>query len=80
MMAEIHNSAKRMPVILDKPSESNWLDISITRHEAMSLLKPCSEEMLKAHTIGPLVNDRTANRNSPDVISPCNYNPGYLLF
>lgn len=80
MMAGIHNSAKRMPVILDKPSETSWLSQSISPADAMSLLKPCPVEILKAHTIGPLVNDRSANRNSPEVISPYKHNTGNLLF
>jgi len=80
MMAGIHNSAKRMPVILDKPSETSWLSQSISPADAMSLLKPCPVEILKAHTIGPLVNDRSANRNLPEVISPYKYNTGNLLF
>jgi putative SOS response-associated peptidase YedK len=80
MMAAIHNSAKRMPVILDKLSETRWLAQSISPSDAMSLLRPCPVEILKAHTIGPLVNDKSANRNSPEVINPFNYNPDNLLF
>jgi putative SOS response-associated peptidase YedK len=80
MMAEIHNSAKRMPVILDKSEEKHWINLSISSEEAMSFLKPCPSDYLKAHTIGPLVNDRTANRNVPDVINPYEYFKENLLF
>jgi putative SOS response-associated peptidase YedK len=80
LMAEIHNSAKRMPVILDKQGESAWLDMSATPAECLNLMKPCPSELLQAHTIGQLVNDRSANRNSPDVIVPYKYNSPNLLF
>ena len=80
LMAEIHNSAKRMPVILDKNSEFVWTTLSVPLNDLLSLLKPCSSDLLKAHTISPLVNDRGANRDSPDVIRPYSYNPGNLLF
>jgi putative SOS response-associated peptidase YedK len=80
MMAEIHNSARRMPAILDKKSESLWIDLSVSSADALSLLKPSPTEILTAHTIGPLVNDRSANRNTPEVIQPYNYNRGNLLF
>lgn len=80
MMAEIHNSAMRMPAILDKESESLWIDLSASSVELMNLLKPSSSEILTAHTIGPLVNDKSANRNIPEVISPYNYSHGNLLF
>jgi putative SOS response-associated peptidase YedK len=80
MMAEIHNSARRMPVILDKTTESLWIDLSTSTSGALSLLKPCPAEVLSAHTIGPLVNDKTSNRNSPDVIRAYNYDSINLLF
>ena len=80
MMAEIHNSARRMPVILDKSEETRWIDLSVSSEETISLLKPCPSEFLKAHTISPLVNDRNSNRNTPDVITPYKRPTDNLLF
>ena len=80
LMAEIHNSGKRMPAILDKSLETRWINLSTAPAEALRMLKPCSSEILNAHTIGPLVNDRTSNRNTPDVIKPFNYKSGNQLF
>ena len=80
LMAEIHNSAKRMPVIFDKNDEKKWIDVSVPPEEALSLLKPCPSELLKAHTISNLINDKSANRNTPEVIRPYNYNLGNRLF
>jgi putative SOS response-associated peptidase YedK len=74
MMAVIHNSKKRMPVILDRSTEFKWIDLSISHTEAMDLLKPCPSEVLTAHTISNLVNDRTSDRNTPDVIKPYDRN------
>ena len=64
-MAKIHNSGKRMPVILSKASESKWINLSTSEDDAHGLLKPCPSENLKAHTISPLINDRSSNRNTP---------------
>lgn len=80
LMSEIHNHGKRMPAILDRDTELKWIDISISPDVAKSLLRPSSVSNLKAHTISPLVNSRTANRNTPDVIKPYNYNQQQLLF
>jgi len=80
LMTEIHNSAKRMPVIFDRSAEVSWLNTSISTDDALSLLKPSSSEILRAYTIGPLVNERSSNRNSPEVIRQFNYNDGNLLF
>lgn len=80
LMAEIHNSAKRMPAILNKVSEKLWTDNSATLDDVLSLLKPCPNEILKAHTISPLINDRAADRNTPEVIRPYTYHTGQTLF
>jgi putative SOS response-associated peptidase YedK len=80
MMAEIHNSAKRMPVILNREDEAKWTDLSISPLEAMELLMPCPEGILQAHTIGPLVNDRNSDRNTPVVIQPWKWPTENLLF
>ena len=71
LIAEIHNSKKRMPVILDRKGE-NKMDKSDILHlkKRLSLLKPCPSEILKAHTISNLVNNKSANRNTPEVIRP----------
>jgi putative SOS response-associated peptidase YedK len=70
LMAVIHNSKKRMPVILQRENEKKWINSDISPDDAHSLLQPCPSEFLKAHTIGDLVNNRSANRNNPDVIRP----------
>jgi putative SOS response-associated peptidase YedK len=80
LLAEIHNSAKRMPVILDKSDENRWIDLSLSQPDALFLMKPCPSGILRAHTIGPLVNDRTCNRNTPEVILPYKWEDSNLLF
>jgi putative SOS response-associated peptidase YedK len=80
LMAEIHNSAKRMPVILDKSSETIWTDQSSSLNDVLTILRPCPPEILNAHTISPLINDRNIDRNTPEVIKPYTYNTGNLLF
>jgi putative SOS response-associated peptidase YedK len=80
LMAEIHNSVKRMPAILDKSEETHWLNMSASPDDLISLLKPGPNDLLKAHTISPLVNDKTADRNSPEVIRPYIYKSDNLLF
>jgi putative SOS response-associated peptidase YedK len=69
-----------MPAILEKESELLWLNTSVDPNEAKRMLKPASEEILKAHTISPLFNNRTADRNTPEIIKPYNYNRQQLLF
>jgi putative SOS response-associated peptidase YedK len=80
LMAQIHNSAKRMPVLLDRIAEKVWTDNSSALDEVINLLRPCPSDMLKAHTISPLINDRSADRNVPEIIMPYSYATGNKLF
>ncbi len=79
LMAEVHNSKKRMPAIIDRSEEKRWIDLSLSPAEAMAMLKPCPSDSLKAHTISPLVNSRSENRNTPEVIKPYSYQFGSQL-
>ena len=80
LMAEIHNSGKRMPVILDKASENEWLSTSISQEEALGILKPCPSDILKAHTISPLISSKSGDKNKPEIIQPYTYGGQNLLF
>jgi putative SOS response-associated peptidase YedK len=80
LMAKIHNSAKRMPVILDKMTEKSWLDLSIPPEKVKTLLKPCGSEVLHAYTIGELINDKSGNKNTPELITPFSWHVDGTLF
>jgi putative SOS response-associated peptidase YedK len=80
LMAKIHNSAKRMPVILDRKNEQSWLDITYPKEKVIALLKPCSNEVLSAHTISDLINDKSRNRNTPGLISKYDWKTNGSLF
>jgi putative SOS response-associated peptidase YedK len=79
LMSEIHNSKKRMPAILEREAESAWLDLSLTASDVKEILKPSSEETIKANTISPLITSRTADRNTPDILKPWNYSQPTLF-
>jgi putative SOS response-associated peptidase YedK len=70
LLAFIHNSRKRMPVILDRQAEIKWISNDTSPAEALSFLRPCPSEILKAHTISNLISNRSANRNDPEIIRP----------
>lgn len=80
LMAEIHNSGKRMPVVLDDISEKKWIDISMPLDDALKLLNPCPPEYLQAYTISKLINNKLVDRNTPEVIKPYVYQKDNLLF
>ena len=80
LMAEIHNTRKRMPVILPADTERLWLKEGMAGEALSSLMEPVSSAMLKAHTISPLITNTRADRNRPELIMPFNYPVQGTLF
>ncbi len=71
-MSTIHD---RMPVILNRSDEEQWLDPEVQEPEILQqLLKPCRASRLAAAEVSPLIN--SPKNNSPDVFDP----PKPLLF
>lgn len=80
LMARIHNSGKRMPVILNINDEKKWLNAVADEADLKVLMKPFPQELMKAHTIGSLINDKRADKNTPDLLKPYEYHTPGLLF
>ena len=80
LMATIHNSKKRMPVVLEREDESRWLDTSVEKAVLHDIMKPYPSNILKAHTISDLVNSKSAERNTPEIIKPYAWSADNTLF
>ena len=72
LLAVIHNTAKRMPVILPRGVERRWLDSGLSRDEAGSLLVPFPDELLEAFTVAKIVPG-SGGSNSPAAVVPFRY-------
>jgi putative SOS response-associated peptidase YedK len=70
LMAEIHNTKKRMPLILSAEDEAKWLDISATPAEIKAIMTPFPDSALESWTISRLITTRGANTNTPEVKKP----------
>jgi putative SOS response-associated peptidase YedK len=73
LLAAIHNTKQRMPVVLPPEREQEWIDPKVTADRAIELLKPYDEEKMKAWTVSRLVSTPGANKNVPEVIDPFKY-------
>lgn len=80
MMAHIHNTKERMPVMLPQEHEKLWMDTTIPLKDALSLLKPYPEAGMQSHTISTLITRRGANTNVPEVHAPQAWESGELPF
>jgi len=75
LMERIHNKSKRMPVILPKDLEREWIDTSVAKKAAEALLVPYDEQLMEAFTISRLITSRQKDINVPEVLHPFSY-PG----
>jgi putative SOS response-associated peptidase YedK len=67
LMERIHNTQKRMPVILSKEKEMDWIKNDLSNNDILSLTKPFDDGLMEAHTISKLITSRTSNRNVPEI-------------
>jgi putative SOS response-associated peptidase YedK len=51
MMAKIHNTKKRMPVILSEQDELAWIDPALSPDQSFSYLKPFDERLMIAEEV-----------------------------
>lgn len=77
-MSWIHNSKKRMPVILDSAGAKLWLDREIAYDGKKHFFNPIDSSLMSDHPISKLITSNKENRNSIDVMKPYEY-PELLL-
>lgn len=72
LTAKIHNSKKRMPVILDHTREDQWLNKDKTLRK--SLLQPFDPARMNAYSISKRITDKKRDSNVPETLNPVKYN------
>jgi putative SOS response-associated peptidase YedK len=73
LLAKIHNTKKRMPVILPGEKEMEWINPEIPLNDALSLLKPFDDARLKAYTISRRISRPGIEKNIPEIIKYYHY-------
>ncbi|MGD8400080.1 MAG: SOS response-associated peptidase [Bacillota bacterium] len=73
LLAQIHNTKKRMPVVLPPDQERRWLQEDLDTAAIAVLLRPLEAGLLAAHTISGLITSRAANRNVAALRNPYQY-------
>ena len=70
LMEKIHNTKKRMPVILNRELENEWIAGEPSLLKRKHMLKPYDDAGLKAHTVTPRLSSRHADPSDPSMIEP----------
>jgi putative SOS response-associated peptidase YedK len=80
LLEKIHNTKKRMPVILSPENEQQWISAHSTPEEAGQLLLPFDHHQLQAHTVSPVISSKEARPDDPGLVLPHDYPlPGNLF-
>lgn len=61
LLAFVHNTKLRMPLVLNERDIQTW--IFGTEEAAKSLMKPCEDDVLAAHTVSRIVSSPVSDRN-----------------
>lgn len=63
LMAKIHNTKLRMPLILHREDETVWLTEGLDESHIKTLIQPYPAELMGAYSIGKRITARGINRN-----------------
>lgn len=69
-MSKIHNSKDRMPVIIPREYEKDFLNPDLKKEDVLSLCSIFQDSTMKAHTISKLITSRKEETNVPGVMAP----------
>lgn len=70
LLAEIHNSKKRMPLIIEDKNIDAWLDKKSSNEVVQSIFRPYEQNHMTAYQISKQVNSARNNRNVPEILNP----------
>ncbi len=73
LLAKIHNTKKRMPVILPKNMETQWLQNDPDAVSIKTMLKPYNSDDMDAYTVSNMVNRLGFNTGNPKVLERKEY-------
>ena len=80
-MAEIHNSKERMPLILDRSFEKEWLTPSISLKSISEIIeKGFTSEEFETYTVSKNVTNSRVESNTKDILKPYYYPEMNTLF
>jgi putative SOS response-associated peptidase YedK len=80
LMEKIHNTKKRMPVILTPENEKEWIEDDVSLRKTKQMLNPLKEEEMHAHTISPIISLHGLDPDDPALIKPYDYPVHGTLF
>jgi putative SOS response-associated peptidase YedK len=73
LLEKIHNTKKRMPVILTRDHEKSWLDHNPGKEPLQALLQPYDPAEMEAYPVSKMVNKLGLNTTNPEILDRQDY-------
>lgn len=73
LMSRIHNTKRRMPLLLPQRRWEEWLDPSLERAGVEELLQPPSDSSMEAWPVTRLITTRGQETNRPEIMERGHY-------
>ena len=73
LMEKIHNSKKRMPVIIPRQYEKDWLNPHLTKDDVLALCQPLDTNLMFGYTISKLITNKKEETDVAAVMEPQTY-------
>lgn len=67
LMDKIHNTRRRMPVVIPREYEKDWLNPVLTKDDVLALCTPLDGGRMAAHTISRRITSKKGDTNVPDI-------------
>jgi putative SOS response-associated peptidase YedK len=67
LMSDIHNTKKRMPLILDPRNMNAWIDEKLPKSGIIELMKGCDDTQMAAYPISKIISSKTVNSDIPEI-------------
>ncbi len=80
LLEKIHNTKKRMPVILEREAEREFIDENISKKQVKDFLKPIDETELEAYPVNKQLFLKHKDPLDPEILNPVSdYHSGDLF-
>jgi putative SOS response-associated peptidase YedK len=73
LMEYVHNNKKRMPVIIPREYEKDWLNKDLSKDDVLALCQPYKTESMRAHTVSKLITTKNTETNVEEVLKLHSY-------
>ena len=75
LMADIHHTQKRMPLMIHERNINAWIDKDLAKGAIVELMSPCEDTPMAAYPVSKMLSAKNVNSDIPEILLPSNDTP-----